>query len=523
MAIQSGKTVWIATGYLLKGNAVMKTVRYKIVFDGLTALDIPEETVKADLARLFKCDLSRIAPLFDGRPHTLKRGLDKAQADQYVQSLRKVGAMVRMEREQVQAAAASQPIALNLVEEPELERRGTARQAETMLPASGSGNSASEGSPTVAEAREFKQAMAQQTPSNDREAEAEALFQKGVAFTQQGKADAAMTAFGEVDRRFSKDDTPEVRMWVALALFNKGMLLNQQDNPAAVMVAFDEIERRFGRDDSSIVREVVAKAREFKQARFGKARQNIYRSPTQEVARDQAAYCRLPIVSTNGRLGRMRFMAWNMVLALSLVLAIFPMFLLSTMLKAIFLVMVLIVWLGISLTFIVRRLHDINISGWWVLLVIVLMGVISYKMQQSPSVNLMIIFLLVQFLFWAFLCIKPGDEGMNDYDYPPPPNSTAVLFLAGLFIFFSAIYSIGTMTQLKKVGAMLPVQNAARNDMNVEAQIQEFERQLEQQIAKDPNLQRQMREHPEETRRKIEEVKARMRQELEKQNRNRKE
>jgi hypothetical protein len=50
-------------GLYPKGMPVMETVRYKVVFDGLTAFDIPEETVKANLARLFKCDLSRIEPL----------------------------------------------------------------------------------------------------------------------------------------------------------------------------------------------------------------------------------------------------------------------------------------------------------------------------------------------------------------------------------------------------------------------------------------------------------------------------
>jgi uncharacterized membrane protein YhaH (DUF805 family) len=398
----------------------METVRYKIVFDGLTALEIPEETVKANLAQLFKCDLSRIEPLFNGQLSTLKRGLDEAQATQYVQTLRKAGAMARMEREQVeaQAAAAPQPIALSLVEEPELERRDAARQAETISPAFGSGNGASP-----------------QAPMGTRGATSGTRQQHG-------------------------------------------------------------------------------------------ARQSPYKSPTQELGHHQTIYCDLPIVSTNGRLGRMRFMAWNMVLGLfGVILILFMTKAIEPNSKAIlvFFVMSFVVWFGISLSFIVRRLHDMNMSGWWVSIMVVLNIVIAYNMQPdsvnlSSYVNGMMVFFLAQFLFWAFLCIKPGDAGENDYDHPSPPNNAGVILLAGMFIFGSVISSIGMVTQFTRIAAVLSARNAAQNDGGTEAQMQEFERLLEQ----DPEIQRQMREHPEETRRRIEELKAQMRQALEKQNQSQK-
>jgi HlyD family secretion protein len=71
--------------------------RYRVVFDGLVQVDLSEETVKANLARLYGCDLSRIEPLFTGKPKTLKRGLSEREADRYVRALNKAGAVARKE------------------------------------------------------------------------------------------------------------------------------------------------------------------------------------------------------------------------------------------------------------------------------------------------------------------------------------------------------------------------------------------------------------------------------------------
>jgi HlyD family secretion protein len=75
--------------------------RYKVVFDGLVQDDIAEELVKANMARLFRCDLSRIEALFDGKPRTLKHGLSEQEADKYVLSLRRAGAVARKEARQI--------------------------------------------------------------------------------------------------------------------------------------------------------------------------------------------------------------------------------------------------------------------------------------------------------------------------------------------------------------------------------------------------------------------------------------
>lgn len=58
-----------------------------------------------------------------------------------------------------------------------------------------------------------------------------------------------------------------------------------------------------------------------------------------------------------------------------------------------------------------RRLHDLNKSGWYLLLSLI------------P---------LIGFLFALYLIFAPGDAEGNDYGPPPGPNSTGVIILASL-------------------------------------------------------------------------------------------
>jgi uncharacterized membrane protein YhaH (DUF805 family)/Tfp pilus assembly major pilin PilA len=109
------------------------------------------------------------------------------------------------------------------------------------------------------------------------------------------------------------------------------------------------------------------------------------------------------------RIGRLRYIAYGMGLTL---LAIVP-FTLSVILLMVspgigwpvFAIME-IALLVLSVGFMVRRLHDMDKSGWWSLLVIV------------PLVNL---------ILWLFLIFAPGSDGENRFGPSPPPNSTWVV------------------------------------------------------------------------------------------------
>lgn len=78
----------------------MNQPRYKIVFDGQLMPEMPLETVKDNLARLFKSDPARIDSLFSGNPVALKRDLEENEANQYLNALQKAGANVRKELDQ---------------------------------------------------------------------------------------------------------------------------------------------------------------------------------------------------------------------------------------------------------------------------------------------------------------------------------------------------------------------------------------------------------------------------------------
>lgn len=89
----------------------MTDQRFKIVFSGELMPDASLETVKDNLARLFKSEPGKIDALFGGRPVVLKRELPEAEAERYLTALRQAGANAYKE---VDLAAS-----LSLVETPD--------------------------------------------------------------------------------------------------------------------------------------------------------------------------------------------------------------------------------------------------------------------------------------------------------------------------------------------------------------------------------------------------------------------
>lgn len=75
----------------------MAEPRFKIVYDGAVLPSVALETVKENLARLFKSDLPRIEALFSGQLVVLKRDLSSADADKYLAALQAAGADARKE------------------------------------------------------------------------------------------------------------------------------------------------------------------------------------------------------------------------------------------------------------------------------------------------------------------------------------------------------------------------------------------------------------------------------------------
>lgn len=119
--------------------------------------------------------------------------------------------------------------------------------------------------------------------------------------------------------------------------------------------------------------------------------------------------------STKGRIGRVRYIAYSYWISIAIVFAVAlvlgfaaagdarMMFLQSLA----YLPMLIVVFIMT-----IRRLNDLDRSGWWSLLMLV------------PVVN---------FLFGLWLMVWPGNKDENEYGLPPGPNTTLVVIGAAIF------------------------------------------------------------------------------------------
>lgn len=117
------------------------------------------------------------------------------------------------------------------------------------------------------------------------------------------------------------------------------------------------------------------------------------------------------------RIGRLRYLAYSIGIFLLVLIPLAIGMALSavhlTGLSAPLLALVYLFMLVMNIIFTVRRLHDMNASGWWTLLSIV------------PVAN---------FVFALVLLFTPGTDGTNRFGAPPPANSTWVVVGAWCYL-----------------------------------------------------------------------------------------
>lgn len=82
----------------------MSDARYNLVFSGQLIQGADAQTVKANLARVFKIDLAKVETLFSGKPVVLKKNADQATAMKFRAVMKQAGAQCEMKA----VAAASQ-------------------------------------------------------------------------------------------------------------------------------------------------------------------------------------------------------------------------------------------------------------------------------------------------------------------------------------------------------------------------------------------------------------------------------
>ena len=152
-----------------------------------------------------------------------------------------------------------------------------------------------------------------------------------------------------------------------------------------------------------------------------------YATPKAAVAEALPEFGELKAFTTDGRIGRLRYLAWSMVLMLAC-LPLFGIaggfFAASEILGGLLMVVVVIAVAVVGIMFGVQRLHDIGWSGWLLLVTLV------------P---------IVGGVFSLLMFIIPGSTAANRFGPPPPPNSRAVKILALLWV---AIIVIGIVAAI---------------------------------------------------------------------------
>ncbi|PQZ85692.1 MULTISPECIES: DUF805 domain-containing protein [Pseudomonas] len=151
-----------------------------------------------------------------------------------------------------------------------------------------------------------------------------------------------------------------------------------------------------------------------------------YAPPRAAVGDELPEFAPLKVLTIHGRIGRLRFLAWTLVLSLALfavIGAVFPITLaisvgsptVALVIGSLVGIAVFVAFLWVSILITVQRLHDLGWSGWlWFLNLVPIIGSI----------------------FPLLLIVLPGNAGANQYGAPPPRNSTAVKVLAFLWLAF---------------------------------------------------------------------------------------
>lgn len=143
-----------------------------------------------------------------------------------------------------------------------------------------------------------------------------------------------------------------------------------------------------------------------------------YASPMALADQDSDEVGELNIWGIEGRIGRMRYVAWSMVFMFAMLPAVLVCalaFKVSPWLGGLLGIVAGIGAMVVGLQISIKRLHDIGWSGW-----LLLIGLIP----------------LVGSIFQLLTFVMPGSKGSNRFGAPPPANSKAVKVLFWVWIVF---------------------------------------------------------------------------------------
>lgn len=190
--------------------------------------------------------------------------------------------------------------------------------------------------------------------------------------------------------------------------------------------------------------------------------QNPYLSPAGDVTPVPSDETYLPqMFALSGRIGRLRYMAYSFGTSFVLMMVAGILAVAASAIKAETLMMVVVagmylalVVLTIALT--VRRLNDLDRSGWFSLLFMV------------PVINL---------ILWLVLMLAPGTPTANRFGLKPAPNTRGVV-IAGLMVPVG-IFLIGVLAAIS-IPAYQNYVTRAKQQQQINLQMQQMQ-QIQQQ------------------------------------------
>ncbi|PHN29715.1 DUF805 domain-containing protein [Pseudomonas sp. ICMP 561] len=153
-----------------------------------------------------------------------------------------------------------------------------------------------------------------------------------------------------------------------------------------------------------------------------------YAPPRASVIDDETKQSELKIFSFQGRIGRVRYLAWISVLVVTGFIAagICSVIMSASLVGGgLLLAIVGAAFFLVGLQIGAQRLHDAGWSAWLLCLYLV------------PYIGFVLPLLLI---------FAPGNKGANRYGPPPPPNNRGVILLACMWILFIGVSVITTLT-----------------------------------------------------------------------------
>ncbi len=170
---------------------------------------------------------------------------------------------------------------------------------------------------------------------------------------------------------------------------------------------------------------------------------NPYNAPDASLDTGQEELYQPKIFSFNGRIGRMRYLAYGIGVNFLLMLVMVPLVSATafmggdpstSLIGMVGIGVFYVITIVVSVMFAKRRLNDLNRSGWWFLLFII------------PIVNLILAIYLIFF---------PGTDGSNKFGAAPVANSLGVLILGWMLpVFF--VLGIAAAILVPQFAGMVP-------------------------------------------------------------------